>query len=101
MDKLPKEEQEKIRRTSTERLKEGLLKVDYAKEELDKMDRDTLMNTWAQVLLVRAQTQAGAEARGELIRNWSEIGWNLRNINLRWKWKKEKLICSGRLRNEL
>ena len=63
MEKLPKEEQDKIRKTSTERLKEGLLKVHYAKKELEKMDRDTLMNTWAQVLMVRMQAQEGAEGR--------------------------------------
>ena len=49
LDKLPDAEQKKIKKAATDRLKDWLVGADFAQDEVEKMDRETLMETWAQV----------------------------------------------------
>jgi hypothetical protein len=60
LDKLPDAEQKKIKKAATDRLKDWLVGADFAQDEVEKMDRETLMETWAQVTLTRLAK--GAEA---------------------------------------
>jgi len=60
LDKLPDAEKQKIKKASTDRLKDWLVGADFAQDEVEKMDRETLMETWAQVTLTRLAK--GAEA---------------------------------------
>jgi len=63
LQKLPEVERQKIKKHSDERLKGMLLSADYAPEEVEKMDRATLLETWAQVVLLRSS--AAAEGAGD------------------------------------
>jgi len=60
LDKLPEAERQKIKKASTDRLKDWLVGADFAQDEVEKMDRETLMETWAQVTMTRLAK--GAEA---------------------------------------
>ena len=53
MEKLPRSEQAKVKKASSERLRALLIAEHYAKEEVDKLDREGLMKTWAEVLAVK------------------------------------------------
>ena len=53
MEKLPRSEQAKVKKASSERLRALLIAEHYAKEEVEKMDREGLMKTWAEVLAVK------------------------------------------------
>ena len=53
MEKLQRSEQAKVKKASSERLRALLIAEHYAKEEVEKMDREGLMKTWAEVLAVK------------------------------------------------
>ena len=53
MEKLPKSEQAKVKKASSERLRALLIAEHYAKEEVEKLDRDNLMRVWAEVLAAK------------------------------------------------
>ena len=59
MEKLPRSEQAKVKKASSERLRALLIAEDYAKEEVDKLDREGLMKAWAEVLVLKL-TSGGA-----------------------------------------
>jgi len=66
MEKLPKQQQENIRKMSTDRLRLNLLRVGNEEEAVLAMDRDTLLNAWAELVVAgkeKPQAAAGATAR--------------------------------------
>jgi len=66
MERITKTEQESIKKMSTERLREHLLKEDYAESQLAKMSRDDMMETYAEILARRKEPAAEAAAAVKL-----------------------------------
>jgi hypothetical protein len=64
MEQLSKTQQEGIKKASTERLRVNLLKADYAEEEVMRMSREELMDTWAKVLALGGGATAAPKAVG-------------------------------------
>ena len=66
MDKLPKQQQENVRKMSTDRLRLNLLRAGNEEEAVLAMDRDALLNAWAELVVAgkeKPQAAAGATAR--------------------------------------
>ena len=47
MDRLSKEQQDKIKKTSSFRLQQSLCRVGISEDSVEGMDRQTLIETWA------------------------------------------------------
>ena len=61
MDKLSKQQQESVKKMSTERLRLNLLRVGQDEETVLAMDREALLNAWAaHVLAGTDKPQAAA-----------------------------------------
>jgi len=60
MDKLSKQQQEAVRKMSTERLRVNLMRLEYSEDTVLAMDRDALVNAWAELVLTGQDKPQGA-----------------------------------------
>jgi len=87
MEQLPKSQQDALRKTSTDRLREILSKANWAESTvLTAMSREEMLEAAAQLELTRVKTATG----GPVVTPSPEPAsrgsdWNLRNTNSKWK----------------
>ena len=65
MDKLTKQQQDAVKRTSTDRLRLNLLRLGYDEDEVCALDREALLAAWAEVVAAgKDKPRTGAAAEG-------------------------------------
>ena len=76
MERLTEQQRESVKKLSTERLRVNLIRADYAEDEVMKMDRQMLMETWAKLVGLGKTGPTGVLLR--MIQSLRKKGWSLR-----------------------
>ena len=100
MDQLPKSTQEYIRKTSTLRLQHNLLKVGFEEDVIAGLDRQQLMDKWAQVVIEgKDKPVEGAAAAVE--KTPAPVGYDPEIERMRLQWEREKFDREMRMQEEM
>ena len=96
MEKLTEQQRESVKKLSTERLRVNLIRADYAEDEVMKMDRQMLMETWAKLVALgkTGPTEGAAAAAYDPVLEKERLEFE------KIKWEKEQELQKQKLELE-